>query len=143
MHEIAAALNLKSKSVGSGKDRFPVLYKTGQTLYTDAMFDKAIIASSQGKLSHDMKFAKKYARQNAKMGSKFEKRGKFGSKEAATVRNGEIVGAGAAEIGTNSFGHKMMEKMGWSKGMALGKEGEGRLLPVEQIMRAGTTGLGG
>ena len=59
------------------------------------------------------------------------------------MKNGEIVGAGAAEIGQDNFGHKLMEKMGWSKGMALGKEGEGRLIPVEQVVRIGTTGLGG
>ena len=58
------------------------------------------------------------------------------------LRDGEIVGAGAKEIGRENFGHKLMEKMGWTKGQALGRDGEGRLVPVEQVMKAGRGGLG-
>ena len=53
-----------------------------------------------------------------------------------------VVGGGAAELGRDNFGHRLMEKMGWSKGQALGKEGEGMLTPVAQVMRTGRSGLG-
>ena len=143
LHEIANALNLKSKSVGTGKDRFPVLYKTSHSAYTPYLFDRAITASAKGLLVQGGKHAKKLGKKNMKAASKAKAGGKFGGGVSeASLRNGEIVGAGAAELGKENFGHKLMEKMGWSKGMALGKEGEGRLVPVEQIVRLGKGGLG-
>ncbi|EME46097.1 hypothetical protein DOTSEDRAFT_22206 [Dothistroma septosporum NZE10] len=42
----------------------------------------------------------------------------------------------------NNFGQRMMEKVGWSRGTALGKNGEGLLTPLEQRMREGKAGLG-
>ena len=139
LHEIAAVLKLSSKSVGSGHDRFPVLSKTSRTNYAPAVLDRAIAASDKGFLGHGSRTARKLTRSNEKGG----KGGKaFGGATAATLRNGEVVGAGAAELGKENFGHKLMEKMGWSKGMALGREGEGRLVPVEQVVRLGTAGLG-
>ena len=135
LHEIAVVLKLSSKSIGSGKERYPVLNKTARTHYTPQILDRAIVASNKGFLGHGSKTARKVARQGAKDARK-------GGTAAASLRHGEVVGAGAAEIGQESFGHKLMEKMGWSKGMALGKEGEGMLLPVEQKVRLGTAGLG-
>jgi hypothetical protein len=58
------------------------------------------------------------------------------------LRNGEIVGASAAKIGSESFGHRMMQKMGWQEGKGLGQTGEGLVDPVQQRMRFGTAGLG-
>ena len=145
LHDIANVLNLKSQSRGSGKDRFPILEKTSRSFYDPDRFDKALSASSKGFLDRDMKFAKKFARQNAKKAGKQPAKGGRGGgfdNSAVKLREGDIVGAGAAEIGKENFGHKMMEKMGWSKGMALGKEGEGRLMPVEQVVRMGKAGLG-
>jgi hypothetical protein len=137
LHEIAVVLKLTSKSIGSGKDRFPVLTKTSRTHYTPEILNRAIDASAKGFLGHGSKTARKLTRQNAKAA-----KGGFGSTAAAQLRNGEVVGAGAAELGKENFGHRLMEKMGWSKGMALGKGGEGRLEPVEQKVRLGTAGLG-
>jgi hypothetical protein len=137
LHEIASVLKLNSKSIGSGKDRYPVLNKTSRTRYSPDILSRAIEASSKGFLGHGSKTARKLSRQGAKAA-----KGGFGSTGAAQLRNGEVVGAGAAELGKENFGHRLMEKMGWSKGMALGKEGEGRLEPVEQKVRLGTAGLG-
>ena len=138
LHELANALNLKSKSVSMGKDRFPVLYKTSLTVKYDSWsFDKTMSAWGKGWLNRDKKFGKGKKKAPAKVRP-------FGGAggAAAGLRNGEVVGASAAEIGRDNFGHKLMERMGWSRGMALGKEGEGRLLPVEQVMRSGKAGLG-
>jgi hypothetical protein len=137
LHEIAVVLKLTSKSIGTGKDRFPVLTKTSRTHYTPEILNRAIDASAKGFLGHGSKTARKLSRQTAKAA-----KGGSGSTAAAQLRNGEVVGAGAAELGKENFGHRLMEKMGWSKGMALGKGGEGRLEPVEQKVRLGTAGLG-
>jgi hypothetical protein len=141
LHDIANVLNLKSKSVGMGNDRFPTLYKTQHTPYTPEMVDRAIDLSVKGALARDSRMGRKLAKKNAKTMNK-GKGGMGGGTAGASVRHGEVVGAGAAELGKENFGHRLMEKMGWSKGMALGKDGEGRLTPVEQTMRVGKAGLG-
>jgi len=143
LHSIANMLNLKSKSVGSGANRFPILYKTTRTVaYEEVYFNRVISASSRSFLK------------NARYGGGSARKGKLPrqpkgwgdrggyDRAAVSLRNGEVVGANAAEIGRDSIGHKLMEKMGWTKGMALGKDGEGLLVPVEQVMRSGKAGLG-
>jgi len=141
LHQIANQLNLKSKSVGTGAGRYPVLYKTKHTLeYSDQLFRDTMSSSNRGGLSVNVKFARKAKRAGGKGPGK--KGGLGGGISAASVNHGEIVGAGAAEMGRENRGFKFMEKMGWTPGMALGREGVGRLVPVEQMMRQGRAGLG-
>ncbi|KAI5361728.1 putative G-patch domain, R3H domain, R3H domain superfamily protein [Septoria linicola] len=138
LHNICNALNLTSRSQGAGKTRFPVISKTSRTGgYSDEIFMKIIQASSRGFLSNRAT-AKKFA----KKASKGPGRGGGFSKDAVTVRHGEVVGGAAPEISHMSFGAKLMAKHGWTKGMGLGKDNDGRTVPVEQIMRIGTAGLG-
>ncbi|KAK5114301.1 hypothetical protein LTR62_002552 [Meristemomyces frigidus] len=145
LHEVADALNLKSKSVGAGHNRFPVLYKTAFTAeYTDFSFEKIIYASNKGFLKNSAHKGKKGRGQAPSRGGGAVGRGGGGGfdKAAVSLRNGEVVGGNARELGKENLGHRLMEKMGWSAGMALGKEGEGMKLPVAQIMRTGRAGLG-
>lgn len=136
LHEIALALNLNSRSQGAGKNRFPIVYKTSRTQeYSPDMFDRVMNASGRGFLTRGK--AKKMAKGK---GGAIPKASRGGN--PVHVTNGHIVGAGAAEIGHESMGHKLMMKMGWSKGQGLGKEGEGMKNPVEQKVRLGTAGLG-
>jgi hypothetical protein len=67
-----------------------------------------------------------------------------GSSHAQTsYRDGEIVGAAAPELGAENRGRNMLEKMGWSKGTALGTtDNKGILLPVSQTMKRNKAGLG-
>lgn len=136
LHEIASAFNLKSKSVGAGKNRFPVLYKSKYTVeYDEAHFQRVMLASSRGFLKVTGRGTKPAKKNRAGAGGGFDR-------SAVELRNGEVVGANAAEISHTSFGHKLMEKMGWTRGTALGKDGEGMLTPVAQVMRYGKAGLG-
>ena len=49
LHEVADKFNLKSKSVGTGTSRFPILYKTSRTVeYSEAHFDRVMYKSSHG-----------------------------------------------------------------------------------------------
>lgn len=58
-------------------------------------------------------------------------------------REGDIVGASAPELGVENRGRKMLEKMGYVTGMALGLEGrEGIVKPVEAVMKISKAGLG-
>lgn len=142
LHELANALNLKSKSVGAGKNRAPVLYKTARSAdVSDAMFRRVAAASNRGFLKNSAFKGKKPkggALPKAQRGGK----GRGADTGSTGLRHGEVVGGGAKEIGRENFGHRLMEKMGWQKGTALGKEGSGLLTPVEQIMRTGRSGLG-
>lgn len=144
LHEVANALNLKSKSVGKGNQRFPVLYKTSFTLdYDEAVSRKVQYASSQGFLHNAAR--KGFGAKGKNGGGAVRRtpgRGGGSDKAATGLRNGQVVGADAAAIGAESFGHRLMEKMGWQRGTALGKDGEGLLVPVEQVMRSGKAGLG-
>ncbi|KAF2862142.1 hypothetical protein K470DRAFT_213199 [Piedraia hortae CBS 480.64] len=120
LHNLAGKLGCKSKSMGKGKQRFTIVSKTEKSKHH---------GQEEVEVDYWGRGGKKH-------------RGR--SKHEASVRHGEVVGAGAPELSSESLGHKLMEKMGWVKGTALGKEGSGgRLLPVEQIMRSGKTGLGG
>lgn len=135
LHVVASALNLKSKSIGSGLTRYPVLYKTKNTLeVSDAIFTRIIQKSNRSFLKNQSWGGKKT--------SKPVKRSGGAGMGATGLRHGELVGAGAKELGKENFGHKLMEKMGWKQGQSLGRDGEGVLEPVQQMMRVGRAGLG-
>lgn len=145
LHEIAAHFNLNSKSQGSGKNRFTILVKTQRTLeWTDEAWNPIAYKATKGFLG-SMRGMGKGGKGKKKVGGTAAAPRRGGGGNAAVgYRNGEVVGATAPEIAATNFGRKLMEKMGWQKGMALGKEGsEGRLLvPVEAVIKSGKAGLG-
>lgn len=54
-----------------------------------------------------------------------------------------MVGAAAPEIGVENRGRAMLEKMGWSKGTALGAlNNKGMLQPVIHTVKTTKAGLG-
>ena len=60
-----------------------------------------------------------------------------------TYREGEVVGRNASEIGSENKGRAMLEKMGWTKGTALGLEtNRGILVPIEHVVKKTKAGLG-
>ncbi|KAG9961778.1 hypothetical protein KCU61_g5305, partial [Aureobasidium melanogenum] len=140
LHEIANHFNLKSKSVGSGKNRAPVLIKTSRTVeWSEQHFHRVSSFVSRGYLKNSSKKPKSTMageiRRTRQMGG--------GGGGAAAYRNGDVVGHNASEIPASNFGRKLMEKMGWAAGMSLGKEGSGGLLvPVQATVKSGKAGLG-
>ena len=46
------------------------------------------------------------------------------------------------EANTKGFGSRMLQKMGWTKGMAIGKSSSGIVNPLEQKLRPNSMGLG-
>lgn len=63
--------------------------------------------------------------------------------KALLLRDGEVVGASVPELGQDNKGRAMLEKMGWSKGMALGaEENKGILEPLAQVVKRTKAGLG-
>jgi hypothetical protein len=64
-------------------------------------------------------------------------------KSSLVLREGDIVGQHAAEIGVENKGRAMLEKMGWSKGMSLGtSETKGIVVPLMHVVKKTKAGLG-
>ncbi|KAF1351875.1 hypothetical protein BDV97DRAFT_292512 [Delphinella strobiligena] len=139
LHEIANYFNLKSKSVGSGKNRAPVLIKTTKTIeWSEDRFHRASSKVARGFLRQPGAKSKTNA-----LAAQVKKGRGGGAGGMGSYADGQVVGAGAQEIGASNFGRKLMEKMGWQAGMALGKEGNtGLLVPVEARIKSGKGGLG-
>ncbi|CAG8971403.1 hypothetical protein HYALB_00006953 [Hymenoscyphus albidus] len=136
VHELANAFNLKSKSVGKGDQRFPVLYRTrGTRFYSESMFDNV-----------ESKLARRFL-PRMDVGGKRGPRpvhggGGYGG-AAASYRDGDVVGGSAPELGVENKGRAMLEKMGWSSGTALGAiNNKGILQPVSHVVKTTKAGLG-
>ena len=135
IHEIANKLQLKSKSTGNAEHRRPMLYRTLRTFgYQEAMFEKVVKRASRQFLPRlDVKGKRK----------KIKPMAGGVSMAAATIRDGEVVGGTAPELGIENRGRNMLERMGWSTGTALGTESnKGILQPVTHTMKKSKTGLG-
>ncbi|KAK4641954.1 squalene synthetase-like protein [Podospora bellae-mahoneyi] len=146
LHQLALKFNVKSQSTGKGTTRRPVLYRSKRTItfkphqITEATrqvdgaarrvgrkyFPRADVAGPRGDTPRDG----------------FRGSGHV-SVKALVLREGEVVGASAPELGQENKGRAMLEKMGWSKGMALGAlENKGILEPVAQVVKKSKAGLG-
>lgn len=138
IHEIASQFNLKSKSVGSGKSRFPILYKTSRSIDFDAtIFNRAERRFQRGYLPR-MDTA---AKGKTKMPPR--RIGGGGVISGTGYAEGEAVGATAPELSSDNRGRAMLEKMGWSSGMALGAlDNKGILQPISHIVKKTRAGLG-
>lgn len=65
------------------------------------------------------------------------------SKAKFNVKEGELVGEDAPEIGKENIGRKLLEKLGWSSGEGLGAHGnKGISEPVLAVVKKSKTGLG-
>lgn len=70
------------------------------------------------------------------------KRTRNGPKNDAYVKEGDIVGGKAPEIGANNIGRKLLEKLGWVKGEGLGAHGnKGISEPLLATVKKSKTGL--
>lgn len=130
LHEMAGRLHLKSKSVGKGDTRRPVLYRTKGTPMYDAGSFEAVTS----------KITRRFWGPRSKSGAKRARRGGAGF---TGYRDGEVVGSHLPELNSENRGRAMLEKMGWSTGMALGSEqNKGILQPVPHVMKRNKAGLG-
>jgi hypothetical protein len=129
VHELASRFKIKSKSTGAGKQRRPVLYRNKRTLpYNANKFDTALSQINR----------RYFPRMDKNDLSPVKRRTGY---SATAYRDGDVVGAHAPELGAENRGRAMLEKMGWSRGTALGANNEGILLPVPHIMKRTKAGL--
>lgn len=138
VHEFANAFKLKSKSIGDGNTRFPILTRTSKTsVYVEQTFE-AVKARIERRFLPRMDVG-------SRRGGTAKRSGRGGgvSGGAATYRDGDIVGGSAPELGVDNKGRAMLEKMGWSQGTALGAlNNKGMLQPVKHVVKTTKAGLG-
>ncbi|KAI0098362.1 hypothetical protein F4814DRAFT_119214 [Daldinia grandis] len=143
VHTLANKFRIKSQSAGKGKDRYPVLYRCKATLpFDQATFDRTFGRVKQtwfprvdanAKLVDETRILKRAEARSGK--SRF--------KNSLTYREGDIIGQNAVELGVENKGRTMLEKMGWSKGMALGsEENKGIMVPITHVVKKSKAGLG-
>ncbi|KAI0475104.1 hypothetical protein GGR56DRAFT_644579 [Xylariaceae sp. FL0804] len=144
IHTIANKFKIKSQSSGKGQARCPVLFRTKAT----RPFDQDVFDRTFGRIKQTwfprvdvdeqvVNRSRILKREEARSG-----KSRFG-KNALTIREGDIVGQHAAELGAENKGRAMLEKMGWSKGMSLGTgENQGIIVPLTHVMKKTKAGLG-
>ncbi|GAO46441.1 hypothetical protein SAICODRAFT_4763 [Saitoella complicata NRRL Y-17804] len=141
VHTLASAYNLKSKSVGKGKRRFPTLIKTTKTSYPrDERLVDEILARHEGGGRGNTGYLPRLDRPRPRPGKTVGQRG--GAPGLVRNNNGSVVGGDAPEIGAGNLGRKLLEKMGWSAGQGLGVEGRtGISVPVMAVVKMDKRGL--
>ncbi|OAF57386.2 hypothetical protein VC83_04631 [Pseudogymnoascus destructans] len=134
VHEIANAFNLKSKSVGAERKRFPVLYRTHRT----SAYNENVFTSVERRISRRF-----FPRMDVKGKNPMAKTSSGLRGTAGGYKDGDVVGGSAPELGVENRGRAMMEKMGWSSGTALGAlNNKGILQPVSHVVKTTKAGLG-
>jgi hypothetical protein len=134
---VASKLNISSSSSGSGDNRYTIMYRTKSTV----SFDEPTLERAMRVVKRPF-FPRKdvepdVARQAASKLSQSNRGGDPG------CRHGDVVGQHASEIGQENKGRVLLEKMGWSKGMALGACNNGGItVPIAQVIKKGKGGLG-
>ncbi|MCJ1236080.1 hypothetical protein MMC14_004057 [Varicellaria rhodocarpa] len=138
VHCIANGFNLESKSVGGGRSRFPVLYKTSRSqTYSEGTIDAIEARMSQ---TFFPRMDKGSVKGHSTVRKAFRMRN---GGAAASYHDGEVVGATAPELGTENRGRAILEKMGWSTGTALGAlNNKGIMQPVAHVVKTTKAGLG-
>jgi hypothetical protein len=143
VHRLAKALNLKSHSQGKADGRFPILTKTPRTHYftIDNVWEIDALVN-QRKFFPRNKGSFKTAKQ-PHGGTKARRSGGGGVLSGASYMDGEVVGASAPEIGADNRGRAMLEKMGWTSGMGIGKVGnKGSTEVIKHVVKNTKAGLG-
>ncbi|KAK4194441.1 hypothetical protein QBC40DRAFT_290759 [Triangularia verruculosa] len=146
LHQLASKFNIKSQSTGKGITRRPVLYRSKRTLsFKPHQITEAVRQVDNAARRVGRKYFPRADVDGGRGDAPRETSGGAGraSMKALVLREGEVVGASAPELGQENRGRAMLEKMGWSKGMGLGTlENKGILEPVAQVVKKSKAGLG-
>lgn len=125
VHLLCEQYNLRSQSVGSGKNRFPVLLRTEKTKMPQTPIDLRKFMNAGFGPRMQAEFDNRRDRfSNSRRGAGNNRRdGKRGSgvgndtnkdpRDSARAVTGSVVGGTASEISKENLGHRMLAKMGY------------------------------
>ncbi|KAI3392238.1 hypothetical protein diail_5958 [Diaporthe ilicicola] len=143
IHELANKFSIKSKSAGHGETRRPSLYRTKRTLRYSEPFFEQVFARAGRRYFPRLDLKGKAPRRGGGGAGGTGRSGRGVSLAAFTLKDGEVVGGGAPELDQANKGRAMLEKMGWSTGMALGsQDNKGILQPLASVVKRTKAGLG-
>lgn len=129
--------NMKSSKCGSSVKLFMKISKCRKTFNNVPRYDQIGYVLKQRPIFP--RTDQKKPREE-KLREKNEKASKKGS--GANVKEGEIVGGQAPEIGTGNIGRQLLEKLGWVQGQGLGAHGnKGISAPVAAKVKKTKTGI--
>ncbi|KAL5387034.1 hypothetical protein PMIN04_011504 [Paraphaeosphaeria minitans] len=133
IHQFVGEFGINSKSQGDGAKRHTILSKTVRTLqFDDDLFDSTLAQKKYSRRLHAV--SNYHPRQKKDKGTR--------TRPTVSYKDGEVVGAKAPELGIENKGRAMLEKMGWSKGMALGAmDNKGILQPIPHTVKITKAGL--
>lgn len=143
---IAEAYGYSSRKIGKGKKEYLEVRKPRKSKTREPDWDRIRKLSLKRKLCFrlDVPLSTEEKREL--------KRVKGGNVEVEKMRNkgrgnfsykeGEVVGANAKEIDSSSIGRKLLEKMGWQAGDALGPhDNKGIVEPIKVVVKTSKRGL--
>ncbi|KAI8065895.1 hypothetical protein BC940DRAFT_334413 [Gongronella butleri] len=148
LHMLATAYGLKSRSIGTGPTRSPIVTKTERTfLPADRRYIDRFLSEAQSTLDSQYGKLRSYHERdtNAPPGLPKRKSKKDKNRRVQgdpSAQHGAIVGSNAAPIDQTNVGHRLLAAMGWTEGSGLGAAREGIIAPVEAVMRDKRRGLG-
>ncbi|GAA5895769.1 hypothetical protein JCM8208_005083 [Rhodotorula glutinis] len=158
VHLLAEVYGLKSRSMGSGKNRFPVLERTSKTTVVGVSERRvrAIVGTADGEheldgMDGDWGGPRGKGKYRGKVGGLWKAlEGATGKKSGGGGRRdqlgknseGAVVGQGADKIGEDNVGFALLKKMGWTVGGQIGLSGQGLHEPVVARVKTGKSGLG-
>ncbi|GAA5843237.1 hypothetical protein JCM9279_002032 [Rhodotorula babjevae] len=158
VHLLAEVYGLKSRSMGSGKNRFPVLERTSKTTVVGVSEwrVRAIVGTADGEheldgMDGDWAGPRGKGKYRGKVGGLWKAlEGATGKKSGGGGRRdqlgknseGAVVGQGADKIGEDNVGFALLKKMGWTVGGQIGLSGQGLHEPVVARVKTGKSGLG-
>ena len=135
VHEAAFALHLTSKSRGKDDNRYITISKTTRT---------SIFLGNRNLIAYQLSQPNPgFSTRGHTKGSKKARKLVGGGRGDLKLRDGEMVGGHAPEIASDNLGRRMLEKMGYRAGMALGAEGnKGIVAPIIAVVKTSRAGLG-
>lgn len=144
IHELANKFNIKSKSAGHGETRRPSLYRTKRTArYSEPSFEQVFARAGRRYFPRLDQKGKTPGGGGGGGGGAMGRPGRGINHAAFTLKDGEVVGGSAPELDQANKGRAMLEKMGWSTGMALGsQDNKGILQPLASVVKRTKAGLG-
>lgn len=139
VEKMGGCFGLKSRRLGQGNSKHIVLIKNKRTYRTMPDFTRVNRLLRQQPVFPRMDRKKPRDENWSDINSAKKKKG---PKEAFHVREGEIVGEKAPELGQENLGRRMLEKLGWKAGQGLGTEqNKGIATPVAVTVKKSKLGI--
>lgn len=143
LRDMSRAFHLKPRKMGKGIEGYVQIVKTSSSKRLppdrkeiDKLLNrrKYFMRADTGLTSDERKILRNALHR--------EKKADKGKKARFQYKEGDVVGANASEIGPESVGRKMLVKMGWQNGDALGAEGnKGITVPISAVVKTSKIGI--